>query len=197
MSSRMGKPCYVVVRVVPSRVTWLRMFAKDDEERTVLVGNTWTFVLLDPALPPPASSSPIHYMKSHSIVLLKALGQGGQAIVYLAHDLSSSDEPLCAVKHFKRSAGASQSERKRQDLEESLMRRFDALNNPSLVRLRRSFRTARSTYFVMDYHRGGTLYHDVKRNPREYFQNPKMAKSVMLELIDTILFLHSQRIYHW
>jgi hypothetical protein len=195
-SALLGKPIYCYVRMVHPGREWASEYSVEDEGKVHIIDmtNSRIFVILDHAKV--VGDGPLTYLREDRLIFFRKIGSGGQGLVHFAQDLSSFDAPFVAVKQLAKAK--SQAERMRQEREIYIHKRATDCSHPNIVALRRVFRRLGRYFLVMDFHPGGDLFSDLKLNHNLYRENNELLRSVLVQLIDVVRFLHEEEgIYHW
>lgn len=127
------------------------------------------------------------------LLLLSVLGSGVQGTVYLAVDLNPIEGQLrhYAVKCMPRARKSSDLFR----LHQHQIRLQDTLSyNPSIVSFHRVVCEKRFIFVLLDLCEGGTLTTAIKDDL--FLGQNDSIKSIFLQLLDTVVFLHQESVYH-
>lgn len=130
------------------------------------------------------------------LVYLKRLGDGFQGVVHLAHDVHRStpdDLKFSAVKEIHSNKEDKES---LTHLQNEIRHHTIASTHPNVVTLHRVFNEHGVHYLVMDYVPGGDLDQFFSKNPKFYLGKTELVRSLLLQLLDAIYFLHANGIYH-
>ena len=184
------KHVYRLVEAIPQGLgtSWER------SHRPIIHQDNWSFLVLDPVVPDLSMHLP--FLKTQNLVYLKQIGAGSQGLVYLTHDLQRSTPSapqFSAVKVFPRL----KDHRMQLHQEREIRLHLKASRHPSIITAHRAYKTNGRYFLVMDYHAGSGLNMFIMNDPDFFLVNPGMARSVLLQLLDAIYYLHTNGIYHW
>ncbi|CAL6066379.1 Kinase [Hexamita inflata] len=118
--------------------------------------------------------------------LIKVLGQGTFATVYLARRIANNQ--LYAVKVIKKSLVLQSNELEHTNAELKIL---SQLNHPNLIRLHGAFQNADNLYLVLDFMGGGELFHHLQKN--KHFSE-RTTLYIIAQLILALQELHSKQI---
>ncbi|CAD8074710.1 unnamed protein product [Paramecium sonneborni] len=120
--------------------------------------------------------------------LLSVIGQGNFAKVYKARNKHNLAEN--AVKVFEKSLISQMTDRLALLKEIHILRQ---LSHSNIIQLHEVFETKTQIYLVFDYLTGGDLTHYINNN--QSIQE-EQAKTIMMELLNALLYMHSKGIFH-
>ncbi|KAK4685765.1 hypothetical protein P7C73_g4375, partial [Tremellales sp. Uapishka_1] len=139
-----------------------------------------------------SSSTTPRFIDSGLIELVQVIGTGAYGVVYLGVDIRYEVPVYRAVKCLKRD-GLDARQRHFQQREIALHRL--ASHHPSIVTMDRIVEEGEFLYVVMDYGDEGDLFAMITDQQR-YVGMDTLIKSVFLQLLDGIAWLHSLGIAH-
>jgi hypothetical protein len=184
------EPVYRLVKAMPQGLgtSWER------SHRPIIHQDNWSFLILDPVIP--GHSMHLPFSQTQNLVYLKQIGAGSQGLVYLTHDLQRSTPSapqFSAVKVFPKP----KDQKMQLHQEREIRLHLKASRHPSIVTAHRAYKTNGRYFVVMDYHAGSGLDTFIINDPDFFLVNPGMTRSVLLQLLDAIHYLHINGIYHW
>lgn len=134
-------------------------------------------------------------IKSGTIVnskyeVVKQIGEGGTALVYLARDLSNNDKPIVLkVSRGKHDSSVSSMD-KRFLLEAKSLVKY---NNPNIIKVHEFFEWNKKYVIVMEYVQGRTLKEVIQR---ERTIKPKKTVEIIIQVLQALKDIHKDGIIH-
>ncbi|XP_047980423.1 CBL-interacting protein kinase 2-like [Salvia hispanica] len=117
----------------------------------------------------------------------KLLGQGTFAKVYHARDIKNDESVAIKVIDKEKTVKVGMMEQIEREI--SVMKR---VRHPNVVQLYEVMATKAKIYFVMEFARGGELFHKVAKGK----MREDAARNVFQQLITAVDFCHSRGVYH-
>lgn len=146
--------------------------------------------MMDPQCSSTFDSVP-RFIDNGHIELCSEIGRGAYGVVFLAIDSKYGAPVYRAVKCLKRVHDERQRHFQRREI---ALHRL-ASSHSSIVAMDRLIEEGNFTYVVMDFGEGGDLFSMITERQR-YVGDDELIRSVFLQLLDGVAFLHSLGIAH-
>jgi formylglycine-generating enzyme required for sulfatase activity/tRNA A-37 threonylcarbamoyl transferase component Bud32 len=120
--------------------------------------------------------------------IIKEIGRGGMAVVYLAHD--SKFDAMVALKVLNKDLAHNDNFRKRFLAEARVMFR---MSHPNIIKVTDLIDEGETVAFVMEYVDGETLKEHLTRKGR---LNENEIKYLFSQMLDAVAYVHKQKLVH-